>query len=208
MANRHHAVAYFDGPRVRGTVRFLGTPQRQRVTFDLTVRDRVGRPAARSTHAIHVHRYGDLTDGCTSTGPHYGHGPHGHLGTPDARHAGDLVNNFTTDGKGRFRASYDDPAPDLARRVVGRAVVIHSGVDDLGLGGLSAGGRLLPYGELDTSALRRLSRERGYPATGPRKVLLRRLLDGSATTGNAGGRLACAVVGLANPAHVPRIRPA
>lgn len=44
-------------------------------------------------HAIHVHTFGDLTDGCTSAGAHYNpfNKTHGSL-TSEMRHIGDLSN--------------------------------------------------------------------------------------------------------------------
>ena len=48
-------------------------------------------------HAIHIHEFGDTTDGCKSLGPHYNpeNTTHGSFLYPDnPRHVGDLINNF------------------------------------------------------------------------------------------------------------------
>jgi len=90
-----------------------------------------------STHAIHIHEFGDLSDGCTSLGSHYNpdNVTHGSIFIPEnPRHAGDLINNLVTDKKGRFRYAYTDDKLAV-HDIVGRSVVIHKGVDDLGLGG-------------------------------------------------------------------------
>ena len=50
------------------------------------------------THAIHIHEYGDTTDGCKSLGLHYNpyETTHGSINITKERHAGDLINNFIT----------------------------------------------------------------------------------------------------------------
>lgn len=92
-----------------------------------------------ATHAIHIHEFGDLSDGCKSLGPHYNptNETHGSIDYPNKpRHAGDLINNFTTDDKGQFVFSYiDDKLSKVDfTDIYGRSVVIHDGIDDLGRG--------------------------------------------------------------------------
>lgn len=99
----------------------------------------LGKFGANETHAIHIHEYGDTTDGCTSLGLHYNpYGTtHGSIYDPTReRHAGDLINNFTTDKNGEFALSYSDELVTLfgENSILGRSVVIHDGIDDLGLG--------------------------------------------------------------------------
>jgi Cu/Zn superoxide dismutase len=114
-----------------------------------------------SKHAIHIHTKGitSLNKPCESTCDHYN--PHGNLhGSRELhgknRHAGDLINNLHSDKNGNFKFVYEDDLINV-NDILGRSVVIHSGVDDLGI-----------YRETD---------------------------KGSATTGNAGGRISCAVIG-------------
>eukprot|EP00475_Leptophrys_vorax_P008410 TRINITY_DN15439_c0_g3_i1.p1 TRINITY_DN15439_c0_g3~~TRINITY_DN15439_c0_g3_i1.p1 ORF type:complete len:229 (+),score=10.80 TRINITY_DN15439_c0_g3_i1:77-688(+) len=109
-------------------------------------------------HGFHLHEFGDTTNGCMSTGPHFNPKGLTHGGpTDEVRHAGDL-GNVTADASGVAEATIVDSQIPLSgpNSVVGRALVIHEGVDDLGKGGHEL----------------------------------------SSTTGNAGGRLACGVVGL------------
>ena len=94
----------------------------------------------KETHAIHIHEYGDTTDGCKSLGLHYNpfKTTHGSLLYPKQnRHAGDLINNFNTDRKGAFQYEYHDELVTLYGKdsILGRSVVIHKGIDDLGQGG-------------------------------------------------------------------------
>lgn len=93
------------------------------------------------THAIHIHELGNTLNGCESLGPHFNphETTHGSITIPRRpRHAGDLINNFTTDKDGKFTYGYRDELISLdpcdISCIIGRSIVIHSGVDDLGLG--------------------------------------------------------------------------
>ncbi len=90
-----------------------------------------------SVHGLHVHEKGDCSaPDATSAGPHFSlpgqqHGSH----QGEAHHAGDL-GNITADKAGKARASLTVPASKLTvgpgpLSVVGRAVVVHAGPDDL-----------------------------------------------------------------------------
>lgn len=109
-------------------------------------------------HGFHIHEKGDLTDGCASTGGHYNPDKVSH-GAPNdqVRHVGDL-GNIVADENGIAKTSYSDTVVSLygARSVIGRAIVIHAEVDDLG--------------------------KTNHPD--------------SLKTGNAGGRVACGVIGI------------
>lgn len=119
-------------PRVSGLVLFrqLAPGGRLDAYFDLQ-----GFPAEAngSSRAIHVHQFGDVSPGCEATGPHYNP-----LGVPHPQHPGDF-GNFAVRGGGlwRYRAGL---AASLGgpHAIVGRAVVVHAGRDDLGLGGDAA----------------------------------------------------------------------
>lgn len=109
-------------------------------------------------HGFHLHEFGDTTNGCISTGPHFNPDKKTH-GAPEdeTRHAGDLGNIVAgEDGVAEVTISDAQIPLEGPNSVVGRALVIHELEDDLGKGGHEL----------------------------------------SSTTGNAGGRLACGVVGL------------
>jgi len=110
-------------------------------------------------HGFHIHQYGDLSDGCTTAGPHFNPFEKHHGGREDNhRHVGDL-GNIISDDKGEAKFSFKDSIISLKnnkRNIIGRALIIHEGTDDCGRGGH----------------------------------------DDSLTTGHAGGRLDCAVIGI------------
>jgi len=111
-----------------------------------------------ATRGLHIHTFGDLSDGCASTGSHYNPFGKTHGGpTDEERHVGDL-GNVVADKKGIAQVDISDEMISLSGpySVVGRAFVVHTGEDDLGRGGH----------------------------------------DDSKTTGHAGGRAACGVIGL------------
>lgn len=148
-ASRAVAVLHpTEGSRVAGTVIF--TRVAGGVQISATVEG-----LAPGKHGFHIHERGDCTapDG-TSAGGHYNPDGHPHAG-PNAkvRHMGDL-GNLEADQNGRATYERRDDYVTLtgAASIIGRAVVIHAGEDDL--------------------------------STQP--------------TGNAGGRLACGVIGIAN----------
>jgi len=90
-----------------------------------------------SKHGFHVHGSGDVRNGCASTGSHFN--PHNKThGAPtdEIRHVGDL-GNIDADGSGIAQVNIMDKVISLSgiNSVIGRAFVVHSGVDDLGKGG-------------------------------------------------------------------------
>ncbi|XP_058458846.1 uncharacterized protein LOC131435207 [Malaya genurostris] len=85
-------------------------------------------------HGFHIHEKGDLSDGCASTGGHYNPDKVTH-GAPNdqVRHVGDL-GNIVADETGLAKTSFSDTVVSLygSRSVLGRAIVVHAGVDDFG----------------------------------------------------------------------------
>jgi len=86
---------------------------------------------------FHIHSLGDLTSGCTSTGSHYNPLQKNH-GSPSSndRHVGDL-GNIESDSEGVATFNFTDRVINLSGpfSIIGRAVVVHAGTDDLGKGG-------------------------------------------------------------------------
>ncbi|XP_052811309.1 superoxide dismutase [Cu-Zn]-like [Mya arenaria] len=117
------------------------------------------RGLAPGKHGFHIHQFGDNTSGCTSAGPHFNPDDKDHGGPTDAiRHAGDL-GNVEAGADNVAKVDIQDSQISLTgpKSIIGRTVVVHADVDDLGKGGHEL----------------------------------------SKTTGNAGGRQACGVIGIA-----------
>jgi len=83
-------------------------------------------------HGLHIHEYGDLSDGCDSAGGHYNPDGVDHGGLQEG-HVGDL-GNIIADKSGISRFQIKAERVKLLD-VVGRAIVVHADEDDLGKGG-------------------------------------------------------------------------
>ena len=147
------ATCVLEGEVVKGTINFkdLGDGKTH-VTGKVT-------GLAPGLHGFHVHQFGDYSGGCGTTGGHFN--PQGkEHGAPgdENRHAGDL-GNIEAGADGVANVDITDCHIPLSGEngIVGRAIVVHADVDDLGKGGF----------------------------------------EDSKTTGHAGARLACGVVGFA-----------
>jgi len=113
---------------------------------------------APGSHGFHIHEFGDNTNGCTSAGAHFNPSGKTHGAPEDTeRHVGDL-GNVVANEEGVAEFEIKDRHVNLTgpNSVIGRSLVVHEQVDDLGRGGHET----------------------------------------SKTTGNAGARLACGVIGI------------
>ena len=86
-------------------------------------------------HGFHIHEFGDLSKGCESAGAHYNPDGVDH-GDLEQGHVGDL-GNVIADDSGTASVKIIAKRVDLIgdRSVVGRSIVIHNDIDDLGKGG-------------------------------------------------------------------------
>ena len=86
-------------------------------------------------HGFHIHEFGDLSKGCKSAGAHYNPDGVDH-GDLEQGHVGDL-GNITADDSGTATFKIVAKRIDLLgdSSVIGRSIVVHSDVDDLGKGG-------------------------------------------------------------------------
>ena len=100
-------------------------------------------------HGFHVHEFGDVDCGDgTCTGGHFNPTGSAH-GAPDAsvRHVGDL-GNIVADATGRGSYRRLDKVIRLGGRdsILGRAIIVHAGEDDLSSQPTGAAGARLAYG--------------------------------------------------------------
>jgi len=98
------------------------------------LRAQINGLAPGSRHGFHIHEFGDCSspDG-NSAGGHFNPGGHRHGGPDDAqRHAGDL-GNIQADANGIAVMEMKNTGLALsgAASIVGRAVIVHAGPDDL-----------------------------------------------------------------------------
>jgi len=156
------AIAVFNGPTIKGTVKFTEDYNSGQVQIDVNL---VGLKK-NSLHGFHVHESGDLTDKCESMCAHFNPFKKNH-GCPGKkeRHVGDL-GNLKTDTKGNAQYSFYDDAIKLRgtkSNILGRGLIIHADPDDCGEGGM----------------------------------------PDSLTTGHAGKRIACAIIGYSKDNFTP-----
>lgn len=129
------------GSKVAGTVTFTAGPDNS-----VTVHAVVQGLEPGSTHAFHVHEFGDLrSEDGSAAGSHYNPEGHNH-GLPDQeqRHAGDLGNlKADESGKADYTIKVDNISLTGPKNpVVGHAVIVHAKVDDGGQPVGNAGARI------------------------------------------------------------------
>jgi len=128
------AVAVLRGDSsVKGVVTFIQESESSptKISWEIDGQD------ANAQRGMHIHVFGDNTNGCTSAGPHFNPFQKEHGAPTDSeRHVGDL-GNITTDGQGSSKGSVEDSLIKLIgpESVLGRTIVVHAGTDDLGKGG-------------------------------------------------------------------------
>jgi len=90
-------------------------------------------------HGFHVHMNGDTGDNCKAAGGHFNPDMNEHSAPTSAlRHAGDLGNIMTPANSPITGFEFVDEVITLGdggvRDIANRAIVVHAGEDDLGLG--------------------------------------------------------------------------
>uniref|UniRef100_A0A1A9WP46 Superoxide dismutase [Cu-Zn] n=1 Tax=Glossina brevipalpis TaxID=37001 RepID=A0A1A9WP46_9MUSC len=129
------AVAYLKGPpnsnniSPTGNVTFIQNGRSVKVRVFIT-------GLTPGKHGFHVHEKGDLSNGCASMGGHYNPEKVTHGARNDKiRHVGDL-GNVKANKDGIVDTTFTDRLISLTdpRSIIGRGVVVHEKVDDLGKG--------------------------------------------------------------------------
>jgi len=129
MSNR--AIAVFNGKKIQGTVVF--TENNDIVNIDIDI---CGLKK-NAQHGFHIHEYGDMSEECSSMCAHFNPYNKTHGGQDSKeRHVGDL-GNLTTDKNGCTKYRITDSLIKLRgvkSNIIGRGLIIHEDIDDLGLG--------------------------------------------------------------------------
>jgi Cu-Zn family superoxide dismutase len=155
------ATTLFDHPHIKGIVEFEEKGTKVVIKGNLK-----STKYKNSSHGIHIHEAGDLSEKCMGACAHFNPYNKQHGGpTSKERHVGDLGNiRFDARGVAKFRM--EDSLVKLRgtkANVIGRSVVIHEDMDDLGMGNH----------------------------------------NDSLTTGHAGKRITCAVIGYSKRNFLP-----
>ena len=116
--------------KIKGHIIFTELEKRMKIDIDL-----YDLPPGK--RGFHIHNKGNLLEGCKSLCSHFNPTgkTHGKLNSKHS-HAGDL-GNINVNKNGEFKKTiYSDFLRNHGKfNIIGRSVVIHEGIDDLGLGG-------------------------------------------------------------------------
>ena len=118
---------------VNGIVRFTQKNRKLNINYNI-------KNLPRGFHGFHIHKYGDLTNGCKSAGPHFNTYKKNIHGSPNSKvkHNGDLGNiyNKKSNVKGTKKISSNilSIEPCSKNSIIGRSIIVHKDKDDLGKG--------------------------------------------------------------------------
>ena len=127
-------TVFFDHKNIKGSVDFVEDIDAKTVKI---VGELKSNKYKNSIHGFHIHEAGDLTDSCHGACSHFN--PYGkNHGGPDSneRHVGDL-GNIKFNAKGISTINMEDSMIKVRGtkcNIMGRSLVIHEGIDDLGMG--------------------------------------------------------------------------
>ena len=126
-------VLHENNNKVSGTIKFSQSKRSKRVKVSYHING-----LSDGLHGFHVHEYGDLTDGCSSSCSHFNPYNKLHGGrNSKIRHVGDLGNILSKNkvAKGFFYDNIISLNPKSKCSIIGRCIVVHEDEDDLGKGG-------------------------------------------------------------------------
>lgn len=126
------AIGIFNQSNIRGKVIFEETNN-----FNVRVHVELEGFDPNTSHGFHVHKYGDISNGCESMCEHFN--PYGMTHgdrTDTIRHVGDL-GNLHADENGKVQLEFEDSVIKLRgekANIIGRGLIIHADPDDCGRG--------------------------------------------------------------------------
>ncbi|MEP2937249.1 MAG: superoxide dismutase family protein [Gilvibacter sp.] len=118
------------GSEVKGTVTF--TQKDGNVTMEASLTG-----LSEGEHAIHIHEKADCSNDGKATGGHWNptFKPHAKWGASEGYHKGD-IGNFTANPDGTATITFDAGdqwclgCDDETKNIIGKAIIVHQGVDD------------------------------------------------------------------------------
>ena len=119
--------------QVKGTVYFKQKNKKLYLNYKI-------KNLPKGYHGFHIHKYGDLTQGCKSAGPHFTTYKKNRHGGPNSKfkHNGDLGNIYNikpnTSGTKIVSSKVLNLNKCNKNSIIGRSVIIHRDRDDLGKG--------------------------------------------------------------------------
>jgi len=115
---------------IQGIVNFKSYKNKCQITYHIN-------NLTNGQHGFHVHKHGDLSQGCQSGCEHFNPDNQEHGGSHSlVRHAGDLGNITSKNNiaKGTINVENLSCNPKSKYSIVGRMIIIHQDRDDLGRG--------------------------------------------------------------------------
>lgn len=122
-------------PLAKGVVGYVEIKQLDKFS-PVNITGQINGLPPNSMHGLHFHQNGAIFPNCTATGGHFNPKSTEH-GAPTARihHAGDLGNVLAdVNGVINFNLKFDYITLFGGNSIVGRGLVLHEKIDDLGLG--------------------------------------------------------------------------
>lgn len=133
VAILHPDKHYSKNNKVKGTVYFTQKNNKLYIKYKI-------QNLPKGYHGFHIHKYGDLTQGCKTAGPHfttYKKNIHGGPNTKK-RHNGDLGNIYNIrqniSGSKVIATRILNINKCNKNSIIGRSIIVHKNRDDLGKG--------------------------------------------------------------------------
>ena len=131
MLNHGICIIHKNNNNIEGYVKFINKEHKTKIEYEI-------KGLSDGEHGFHIHKYGDLSDGCKSACAHFNptNSVHGSR-TSKQRHIGDLGNIVSKNGlsKGYFYDKFISLDYKHKNCIIGRSIIIHADRDDLGKGG-------------------------------------------------------------------------
>ena len=186
---------FLDG-KIKGQVEFIQKKREKPVLIKINLKG-FKKEKKKREYAIHIHEYGNLSNGCMSTGGHFNPFQNIHGLVHKEHHIGDIMSNISPNEKGEVHFNWEDPLlslyPGDINCIIGRSIVIHEYPDDLGDWKRY---ETMSDKELLDFVIKRkyIKKKKEYH----REKMIQYCIEQSKKTGNAGGRMTCGIIGISS----------